>query len=181
MFRCFIALYAKYVDLGLRKEKTQKYSKGLYLICYGHEPTKGSHCPKYRLGARSENSLCPDSSLCYQNRAKAKTKNLLNLVGFVGCPVFDSLYFRKFYINQTRILKWVAMPPSRGTSRPGTKLTSLITALTYFFPDLEPVCCSMSGSNCCFLTCLHISQEAGKLVWYSHLFKNFPQFEMGSN
>ena len=34
----------------------------------------------------------------------------------------------------------------------------------------------MSGSNCCFLTCIQISQEAGKLVWYSHLFKNFPHF-----
>ena len=34
----------------------------------------------------------------------------------------------------------------------------------------------MSGSNCCFLTCIQISQEADKRVWYSHLFKNFPQF-----
>ena len=34
----------------------------------------------------------------------------------------------------------------------------------------------MSGSNCCFLTCLQISQEAGQVVWYSHLFQNFPQF-----
>src|SRR5574337_988231 len=46
----------------------------------------------------------------------------------------------------------------------------------YFFPDLEPVCCSMSSSNCCLLTCIEISQEAGKVVWCSHLFKNFPQF-----
>ena len=46
----------------------------------------------------------------------------------------------------------------------------------YFFPSLEPVCFSMSGSNCCFLTCIQSSQEAGKVVWYSHLFKNFPQF-----
>ena len=33
----------------------------------------------------------------------------------------------------------------------------------------------MSGSNCCFLTCVQISQDIGKVVWYSHLFKNFPQ------
>ena len=46
----------------------------------------------------------------------------------------------------------------------------------YSFPDLEPVCCSMSSSNCCFLTCIQISQEAGHVVWYSHLLKNFPQF-----
>ena len=34
----------------------------------------------------------------------------------------------------------------------------------------------MSGSNCCLLTCIQVSQEIGKVVWYSHLFKNFPQF-----
>ena len=34
----------------------------------------------------------------------------------------------------------------------------------------------MSSSNCCFLTCIQISQEAGHVVWYSHLFQNFPQF-----
>ena len=32
----------------------------------------------------------------------------------------------------------------------------------------------MSGSNCCFLTCVQVSQEAGKVIWYSHLLKNFP-------
>ena len=36
--------------------------------------------------------------------------------------------------------------------------------------------CSTSSSNCCFLTCIQISQETGQVVWYSHLFKNFPQF-----
>ena len=50
------------------------------------------------------------------------------------------------------------------------------TALMYFFPTLEPVCYSMSSSNCCFLTCIQIFQEAGQEVWYSHLFKNFPHF-----
>ena len=34
----------------------------------------------------------------------------------------------------------------------------------------------MSSSNCCFLTCIQISQEAGQVVWCSHLFQNFPQF-----
>ena len=28
----------------------------------------------------------------------------------------------------------------------------------------------------CFLTCIQVTQEAGKVVWYSHLFQNFPQF-----
>ena len=44
------------------------------------------------------------------------------------------------------------------------------------FPNFESVCCSMSNSNCCFLTCIQISQEAGQMVQYSHLLKNFPQF-----
>jgi len=30
----------------------------------------------------------------------------------------------------------------------------------------------MSSSNCCFLTCIQVSQEADKVVWYFHLFKN---------
>ena len=46
----------------------------------------------------------------------------------------------------------------------------------YSFPSFELVCCSMSGSNYRFLTCIQISQEAGKVFWYSHLLKNFPQF-----
>ena len=45
----------------------------------------------------------------------------------------------------------------------------------YPFPDLKPVCCSMSSSNYCFLTCIQVSQEVGKVVCYSHHFKNFPQ------
>ena len=49
-------------------------------------------------------------------------------------------------------------------------------ALTYYFPNLEPVYCSMFSSNCWFLTCIQVSQEAGKVVWHSHLLKNFPQF-----
>src|SRR5574337_1082948 len=44
------------------------------------------------------------------------------------------------------------------------------------FSYLEPVCCSVSSSNCCFLTCIQISQEADQVVWYFHLFQNFPQF-----
>ena len=44
------------------------------------------------------------------------------------------------------------------------------------FSYLEAVCCPMSSSNCCILTCIQVSQEAGQVVSYSHLFQNFPQF-----
>ena len=43
---------------------------------------------------------------------------------------------------------------------------------------LELVCCSMSSSNYCFLTCIQVPQEAGQVVWYPHLFQNFPQFSV---
>ena len=43
-------------------------------------------------------------------------------------------------------------------------------------PYLELVYCSMPCCNCCFLTCIQVSQEAGQVVWYSHLFQNFRQF-----
>src|SRR5574337_457224 len=46
----------------------------------------------------------------------------------------------------------------------------------YSLSYLDPVCCSMSSSNCCFLTWIQVSQEAGQIVWYSHVFQNFPQF-----
>ena len=48
--------------------------------------------------------------------------------------------------------------------------------MTYSFSYLEPVCCSISSSTCGFLTCIQVSQEAGQVVWYSHLFQNFPRF-----
>ena len=41
----------------------------------------------------------------------------------------------------------------------------------YYFSYLEPVC-SMSSPNCCFLTLIQVSQEAGKVVWNSYLFQN---------
>ena len=52
---------------------------------------------------------------------------------------------------------------------------NIYTSLMYSFSYLESVCCSMFSSNCCFLTCIQISQEAAQVVWYSHLFKNFSQ------
>ena len=51
-----------------------------------------------------------------------------------------------------------------------------IYSLEVLLSLFRPVCCSMSSSNCCFLTCIQVSQEAGQVVWYDHLFQNFPQF-----
>ena len=48
----------------------------------------------------------------------------------------------------------------------------------FSFPNLEPVHCWMSAPNRCLLTYIQISQEAGKVAWYFHLFKNLPQFSV---
>ena len=53
-----------------------------------------------------------------------------------------------------------------------------IYSLDVLLPNLEQVHCSMSGSKCCFLSCKQVSQETGKVIWYSHLSKNFSQFVM---
>ena len=44
------------------------------------------------------------------------------------------------------------------------------TPFPIFNQSIAPCC------NLLFLTCIQVSQEAGKVVWYSHLFKNFLQF-----
>ena len=53
-----------------------------------------------------------------------------------------------------------------------------IYSLDVLLPQFGTSLLFMSSSNCCFLTCVQVSQETGKVVWYSHLFKNFPQFVM---
>ena len=45
----------------------------------------------------------------------------------------------------------------------------------YSSPNFEPVHCSISSSDYCFLTCTQVSQEVGKVICYSHLFKSSPQ------
>ena len=51
-----------------------------------------------------------------------------------------------------------------------------IYSVDVLLSHLETFHCSTSSSNCCFLTCIQISREAGKVVWYAHLLKNSPQF-----
>ena len=51
-----------------------------------------------------------------------------------------------------------------------------IYSLDVLLPQFGTSLLFMSSSNCCFLTYIHISQDAGQMVWYSHLLKNFPQF-----
>ena len=55
------------------------------------------------------------------------------------------------------------------------KLNKQVTiySLDLLLSQLEPICFSMSGSKCCFLSCIQVLQEAGQVV---HLLQNFPVY-----
>ena len=78
----------------------------------------------------------------------------------VGNLIYGSIKMSKLVISRSLALPWNVAHTSA--------LPSLSVSL--FF------CCSMSSSNWCFLTCIQVFQQAGQVVWYSHLFQNFPQF-----
>ena len=79
-------------------------------------------------------------------------------------------------ILQVRILKWIFISFSKSANKLNKQVDNIQSWHTPF-PILNQIDhCFMSGSNCCLLTCIQVSQEAGQVVWYSHLFKSFPQF-----
>ena len=51
-------------------------------------------------------------------------------------------------------------------------------SLLVLLSKLEPISFSVQSSNCYCLTLIQVSQETGKRVWYSCLFKSFPWFLM---
>ena len=59
---------------------------------------------------------------------------------------------------------------------PGLEIHFIYDIIHVSMPFSQIVPPSMSSSNCCFLTCIQVSQEARQVVWYAHLFQNFPQF-----
>ena len=48
--------------------------------------------------------------------------------------------------------------------------------LSHFFPTFKSFSFSVYDSNCRILTYIQTFQETGKVIWYSHFLKNFPQF-----
>ena len=88
----------------------------------------------------------------------------------------SSVYLSYWYFSQQSWFQLVLHPAQRFSwcTLHITYISRVtIYSLMYSFSYLEPVCCSMSSSNSCFLTCIQISPEAGQVVWYSHLFQNF--------
>src|SRR5574337_1006883 len=105
-------------------------------------------------------------------------KRLFSSSSLSAIRVVSSAYLRLLIFPQAILIPDCAssspaflMMDSAYTLKSKVTIYSLDVPLFY----LEPVGCSMSSSNCCFLTCIQISQEAGQVVWYAHLFQNFPQ------
>ena len=47
---------------------------------------------------------------------------------------------------------------------------------SHFFHSFKSFSCSVPDSKCRFLNYIQTFQETGKVIWYSHFLKNFPQF-----
>src|SRR5574341_729427 len=106
-------------------------------------------------------------------------KRLFSSSSLSAIRVVSSAYLRLLiFFLAISILACASSSPAFCMMYFAYKLKSKVTiySLDVLFCNVEQVHCCMSGSNCCFLTCIQISQEAGKVVWYSHLFKNFPQY-----
>ena len=106
-------------------------------------------------------------------------KKLFSSSSLSAISVVLSAYLRLvIFLSAILILACASSSPAFLMMYSTYKLNKQVTiySLMHPFSYLEPVCCSMSSSKCCFLTCVQISQEVDQMVWYSHLFKNFPQF-----
>ena len=106
-------------------------------------------------------------------------KRLFSSSSFSAIRVVSSAYLRSLIFLPTVLISaFASSSPAFHMIYSACKLNKQGDNIQpkYSFSNLEPVSYSPSGFNCCFLTCIQISKEAGKVVWYSHLLKNFPQF-----
>ena len=95
----------------------------------------------------------------------------IQLVSFTYVRLFIFLPAMLIPACDSPSLSFHLMYPAQKLNKQGDNIQPM-----YSFPNFEPVHFSKSGSNCCFLTRIQISQETGKLFCYSHLFQNAPQF-----
>ena len=95
-------------------------------------------------------------------------KRLLSSSSLYAKRVVSSVYLRSFSSLPATLVPACASP-ARHFSWCTLHIRWISRVTIYNFDVLlfylEPVCCCMSSSNCCFLTCIQISQEAGQVVW----------------
>ena len=156
---------------------------------FGTQENKLYHCfhfsPFYL--SWSDGTQCPALSFCWMLSFKpvfslsslTLIKNLFSFSSLLplewchlriwGCWYFSMPSWFQFLIHPAQHFAWCTLNISL-LSR--VTIYSLVVLLSQFWA--RP--CSMSASNCCFLSCIQVSQETGKVIWYSHPLKNFPQF-----
>ena len=76
---------------------------------------------------------------------------------FWGCWYFSWQSWLQQVINPAQHFAWCTLHIS-WISR------VQYTALMYSFPNFEPIRCSTSSSNCCFLICMQVSKEADEVI-----------------
>ena len=159
------------------------------ILCsdFGAQKNKVSHC-FYCFSTSlpwSDGTRCHD--LCFLN---VEFKSIFSLSSFTFIKrLFSSSLSAIRVVSSAYLRLLIFLPailiPAYVSSSPAFRMMysacNLISRMTIYSLDvllsyLEPVCCSMSSCNGCFLTCIQISQEAAQVVLYSHLLKNFPQF-----
>ena len=147
-------------------------------ICsdFGAQKNKVWHCfPIYF--PWSDGTRCHD--LCFLN-AEFKPASSLSSFTFIK-RLFSSSSLSAISVVSSAYLRLLIFPlaifsPVCASSSPAFHMMYSVHKLNKQGDNIQPVYCSMSGSNCYFLTCIQISQEAGQVVYYSHLLKSFPQF-----
>ena len=100
-------------------------------------------------------------------------KRLFSSSSLSAIRVVSSAYLRLLIFPPTILI------PAYASSSPAFLMMYSAYKLNKQGDNIQPWCTPFpiwNHSNCCFLTCIQVSQEAGQVVWYSHLFQNFPQF-----
>ena len=95
----------------------------------------------------------------------------------------ESAYYKRSYLKLLIFLLEILIPACASSSlafcmmysafklnKQGDNIQPLHTPFPIWNQFVVP-CPVLTG---CFLTCIQVSQEVGKVVWYSHLLKNFP-------
>ena len=106
-------------------------------------------------------------------------KNLLNFSSFSAIRLLSSVYLRLLIfllailisVCASSSLAFLMMYSAYKLNKQGDNIQPWYTPFQIWSQSIVP-CLVLT----CFLICIQISQEAGKVVWYSHLFQNFPQF-----
>ena len=102
-----------------------------------------------------------------------------------------SLHFTSAYLRLLMFLLPILIPACNSSSpvflmmcsayrlnKQGDSRQLCHTPFSVLNHSVVPYCSNCSYSNCCLLDHLQVSQGTGKMVWYSYLFKSFPQFVM---